>query len=284
MTQLPDFSERIPGAVALDLDGTALNSASRMSSRTTRAVLGLIDLGVPVIIATARPERVVPVLVGPEIAARSSLVHMSGAAAVGRYPLSGQAWNPIDPGQARLAWEIVMSSKESPRMVIEVDGRRFAVNDESDAQELWMFNAATPDMLLSYEEALASGPAKVSVNGLGNDLSAVVARLVAELAPDTTVIPAVDNAFINVQSDKATKSGAVLELIAPSGIDLEDILSFGDDLPDIDLLRNTGWPVAVENAIPEVKQAARFLTASNDDDGVAVVLEKLAEAVGSRNG
>lgn len=277
---LPDFSERAPKAVALDLDGTALNSQSRMSRRTAHAVLDLVDLEIPVVIATARPERVVPVLVGPEIAARTSLAQMGGAAATGRHPLSGEVWRPIDPEQAKLTWEIVAASDAAPRMTMEVDGRRFAVNHDSGVDELWAFNTATPDMLMNVEEALEAGPAKVSVNGLGEDLSPVIKQLRNELdGTRTVVVPAVDNSFINIDSIYATKSGAVLDLITSCGIDLEDVVSFGDDLPDTDLMLNTGWPVAVENAIDPVKDAARFLTASNDEDGVAIVLEMLIEAV-----
>ena len=276
---LPDFSNSVPRAVALDLDGPALNSSSRLSPRTAYVVVALVNAGVLVVIATARPERVVPVLTGPEIAARCSLVHMSGAAAVGRAPLSGSAWSPIDPAAARLAWDIVSASTITCRMTMEIDGRRFAVSHESDADELWAFNTANPDMILSLDEAMAAGPAKVSVNGLGNDLSAIVERLRAELANGTIVVPAVDNSFINVHSELASKSGAVATLIESKGIRLAEVISFGDDLPDVDLMMNTGWSVAVENAIPDVKAAARFHTASNDEDGVAIVLESLLEAV-----
>ncbi len=281
---LPDFTSRAPKAVALDLDGTALNSESRMSVRTTRAVLDLIELEVPVVIATARPERVISVLVGPEIGARASLVHMSGVAAVGRHPLDGAVWRPIDPEQARRTWEIVNASEIAPRMTMEVDGRRFAVNHDSGVDELWAFNTATPDMIIDVTEALNAGPSKVSVNGLGEDLSPIVEQLRDQLDDKTIVVPAADNSFINVHSKQATKSGGVFELISASGIGLDDVVSFGDDLPDVDLMLNTGWPVAVENAIPSVKQAAKYSTASNDKDGVAMVLEMLIETIKNEDG
>lgn len=281
---LPDFSKQVPKAVALDLDGTSLNSQSCMSERTTRAVLDLIARGIPVVIATARPERVVPVLVGPQIAAWASLVHMSGAAATGRNQLCGEAWNPIEREQAKIAWDIVESSSAQPRMTMEVDGRRFAVNHESDANELWAFNSATPDMIISVEDALEVGPAKVSVNGLGEDLTEIVEALNAAINDQTVVVPAVDNSFINIHSVNATKSGAMLGLLKSNGISLDEVISFGDDVPDIDLMLNTGWPVAVENAIPRVKSAAKFLTASNDEEGVAMVLERMLEALERNHG
>jgi len=57
------------------------------------------------------------------------------------------------------------------------------------------------------------------------------------------------------------------------------VLAFGDDYVDIDLIRDCGWSVAVDNAIPEIKSLARYGTASNDDYGVAMVLERLASAL-----
>jgi len=56
-------------------------------------------------------------------------------------------------------------------------------------------------------------------------------------------------------------------------------MSFGDDHVDIDLIRDCGWSVAVDNAIPLIKKHAQFTTASNDDHGVAIVLEQLVNAL-----
>lgn len=275
---LPEFSEHIPQAIALDLDGTALDSSSRMSPRTSAAVIKLLNMGLPVVIATARPERVIHVLTGSEIANRASLVHLSGAAALGREPLAGSYNWGIDPAEARRCWDIVSSSPLQSRMTVELDGRRFAVSHESDANELWTFNTATPDMIVSLDEALTSNPAKVSVNGIGNNLGPIVDELRSELSSETLVVPALHNSFINIHSRRATKSGAVAALLDSKNISLSDVLSFGDDYPDVDLMLNTGWPVAVANAIREVREAARFQTASNDDDGVAQVLERLIAA------
>lgn len=276
---LPDFSNHRPRAIALDLDGTALNSNSEMSDRTSNAVMRLIEGKFPVIIATARPERVISTLVGPEIARRASLVQMSGASAHGREPLSGDFRWPINPDAARVSWDIVQSSPIETRMTVEVDGSKFAVSHESDANELWAFNTATPDMIISLDEAIKIGPAKVSVNGLGNDLTPIFETLQRELNEDSVVVPALDHSFINVHDVNATKSGGVRALIEPNEMTLDETLSFGDDYPDIELLQNTGWSVAVANAIPEAVTAAKYLTASADQDGVAIVLESLLETL-----
>ena len=59
-----------------------------------------------------------------------------------------------------------------------------------------------------------------------------------------------------------------------SGIDLSEIVSFGDDKNDIDMLRICGKGVAVSNAIPEVLEISDEVTCSNDEDGVAAWIER----------
>lgn len=54
-----------------------------------------------------------------------------------------------------------------------------------------------------------------------------------------------------------------------------DVIAFGDNYNDIDLLQSVGWGVAVGNARPEVKAVAKEVTLHHKEDGVAAVLEKL---------
>ena len=61
---------------------------------------------------------------------------------------------------------------------------------------------------------------------------------------------------------------------AISGIDLSDMVAFGDDKNDIDMLKICGKGIAVSNAIKDVLDLADEVTASNDEDGVAKWIEK----------
>ncbi len=65
------------------------------------------------------------------------------------------------------------------------------------------------------------------------------------------------------------KIEAIRTLADTSKISAEDIVAFGDDLNDIEMLKLCGMGVAVANAIPEVQEAADVITLSNDEDGVA---------------
>ena len=68
------------------------------------------------------------------------------------------------------------------------------------------------------------------------------------------------------------KATAVAELGYPP----EQVVAFGDYPNDIPLLTWAGLGVAMANAHPDVLAIADEVTASNDEDGVALVLERLA--------
>nr|WP_278291370.1 HAD-IIB family hydrolase [Ruminococcus flavefaciens] len=72
----------------------------------------------------------------------------------------------------------------------------------------------------------------------------------------------------------AGKTAAINALVEKCGIAISDIVSFGDDRNDIDMLKMCGTGVAVANAVREVLEIADEVTASNDEDGVALWLEK----------
>ena len=62
------------------------------------------------------------------------------------------------------------------------------------------------------------------------------------------------------------------------GIALEDVTAFGDDAPDIGMLKLCGTGVAMGNAIDTVKEAADIVIGSNDEDGIAKYLEQRSKS------
>ena len=58
-------------------------------------------------------------------------------------------------------------------------------------------------------------------------------------------------------------------------IDLEDSVRIGDDLNDISMFFDKGLNVAVENAMPELKNKAHFITKSCENDGVAFTIKRV---------
>lgn len=83
--------------------------------------------------------------------------------------------------------------------------------------------------------------------------------------------------FVEVMAEGVTKATGLARLCEHLHVDRADVVAFGDGLNDVEMLRWAGHGVAVSNAEPVVQDAADEVTASNDDDGVAQVLERLTD-------
>ncbi len=107
----------------------------------------------------------------------------------------------------------------------------------------------------------------------GDELLARCTELLAGVATPTHSSLAAG--LIEISADGVTKAAALDWLAARHGVRAEDVVAFGDMPNDISMLRWAGHSVAVADAHPDAKAAATEVTKSNDDDGVAVVLERL---------
>ena len=69
--------------------------------------------------------------------------------------------------------------------------------------------------------------------------------------------------------------GIALSTIAKQlGIDLKDVMALGDNLNDVSMLERVGYSVAMDNAAPEVKTVAKYVTDSNENSGVGKAIKK----------
>lgn len=82
---------------------------------------------------------------------------------------------------------------------------------------------------------------------------------------------------IEINSAAASKGQALAALCEHLGIDRAQTMAFGDGTNDCDMLRTAGIGIAMANAVLEVKQAADYITASNDECGVAQAIRKFMD-------
>ena len=274
---LPSF-ESTPRAVAIDLDGTLLNSQSQLSERSRQALEGCIARGIPIVIATSRPARTTRRLLGDELLNRCSLVLMNGALGRAAPPLSGNIREALPSAVIRDIINLTLAMEPEARVTLELDGYEFGTNRPRDPDELWKVNAATPDMQLSLEQALSGSPSKIAVGGLDRDLSAVADEISRQFSNLISVVPSNELTLLNITSARASKPETLRRLLDSRRISLSDVAAIGDDIPDVAMLVACGISIAVANAVPEVMAAAKYQTASNNDDGVAIVLERILRA------
>jgi Cof subfamily protein (haloacid dehalogenase superfamily) len=279
---LPDFAAGLPKAVAIDLDGTLLDSHARLSQRSRRAVAGCIAAGIPVIIATSRPCRTAVRALGSTLAETCSLVLENGAVVRASPPLSGNYKVEIPPDTLEAAVSLMTTMEPDIGLTLEIEGREFGGNVARTAEDLRERNAATPEMYLSLEAAKALGPSKIAASHRGGDLSPLVEALEARFGDVLSIVPGNGLTFLNITMKEATKTRAIETLLASAGWTLGDVLALGDDTPDLDMLRACGTAVAMANACDEVLAACPYRTLSNDEEGVAAVLKKLLETSAPR--
>lgn len=80
--------------------------------------------------------------------------------------------------------------------------------------------------------------------------------------------------YLEITSFHASKSKAFKYLLEYLSIDVKDSLAIGDGCNDLELLQCAGMGIAMDNAPLEVKNVADYVTLSNDENGVAIALNK----------
>lgn len=81
--------------------------------------------------------------------------------------------------------------------------------------------------------------------------------------------------FLEVMTSGYDKGSAIDALARHYGIENDEIMALGDDFNDTPMLKKAGFSVAVENAVEDAKNASRYITASNNEDGVAKAIRAL---------
>lgn len=276
----PVFSPRL---VVSDIDGTFLTSAERVTPRLLDAVLRAERAGCTLALATGRPCRwVYPVLEQLPIrplcvtangavlydSAEDRVLHshvmqpdtMAAVVAAAREALEDSG----KPGAISVAVERAGSSSLDPEDEI------FFVTPEYE--HAW----TAPGFAVRDEEEVLAEPAVKLL--LRNDalsapeLHEVVSTLVSpELAHVTY---SMGFGLLEVAAPGVNKALGVAELARRAGVAQEETACFGDMLNDVEMIHWAGVGVAMGNASAEVKDAADLVTGTNNDDGVAAMLDQ----------
>lgn len=124
------------------------------------------------------------------------------------------------------------------------------------------------------DEVLAHGSVKLVLkhDDVGPDTLLDAARALAVPGTHPTISGA---PFLEVAREGVTKASGLARVCAHLGIDAAEVMTIGDNVNDVEMLRWAGLGVAMGNATPEALEASDRVTATNDDDGVALAIERL---------
>jgi|688.fasta_scaffold167026_3 Cof subfamily protein (haloacid dehalogenase superfamily) len=260
-----------PRLIASDLDGTLLDPAGEVSERTRRALDAVIARGSDVVLVTGRPPRWVRSL--PEATGAHSVVVCANGALL--YDVDAHAVIDHAPLPPALAAEIVEHLRQ------DAPGCRFACEltfqfgRDTDYPSKWPI---PEDTLLGdvLDMVRAAETTKLIVRDDELDHEVLV-RLVQDIVGERANVTHSGYGIVELSAAGVDKARGLRVACARHGIDLADVIAFGDMPNDLPMIRSAGHGVAVANAHADVLAAADEITASNAEDGVAQVLERLLE-------
>ena len=266
--------------IALDLDGTLLDSEKRLSERNRAALEGAAAKGVHVVPTTGRFFGMMPEPIRALPFVRYAIT-VNGAQVYDRETDAALARAEIPVATAIAAMEVLDGFdciydcyQENWGWMTDAMQRK-AERYAPDAHYLKMireFRRPVPE-LKAHLAAKGADVQKVMLFARdAADLPAIRAALAARF-PELVLTQSTRN-NIEINHALAHKGEAMRRLAEALGFGLPECMAFGDGLNDLTMVRDAGLGVAMANAAPEVLAAAKHVTLSNDEDGVAAAIEK----------
>ncbi len=247
--------------LAFDLDDTLLTASKNLSKRTRAALEDCREKGYKVVLATARPIRKVMDFVG-EGAFDAAVCHNGAVVMDGGFLLPQSAHIPFERAQGiLLEW---MKKFPESQMNLEMNDSLYS---NFDARIRW--EQESP--IMTDFADVPRHPVEKLIIQINSPKEEEGLR---ELFGDDLTGYVMDEDLMFITNRSALKSTGLKLLAERWGMGLENVAAFGDGVNDIDMMEGCGLAVAMENACEKVKEHADYVTFSNEDDGVAIFLEK----------
>ena len=266
--------------VGFDLDGTLLNSDKVLTERTKKALTDAVEQGIVIVPVTGRTLHGVP----------KELMEFPGV----RYVITANGARILDVVSGETLIEELLS-REKCGIILDIfekydtlkeiyyDGVGYADRECLENIERYQPDEAMGRYICATRKPIESTRARYEAEEKGMDkIQALFANLadkekarleVLAAVSDVEVTGAVRN-NVEVNAKGIHKGNALLQLGEVLGIKMEEIMAFGDGNNDIQMLEAVGVGVAMANSVPEVLAVADMVAPSNDEDGVAQVIEE----------
>ncbi len=265
--------------LVLDVDGTLLNNEKEISKRTLSTLLKAQHTGIRIVLASGRPT--------------SGLLPLAKALEMGNFGGFIVSYNGAQIINAENG-EVMFDKRINPELIpyLEKKARKnnfsiftyhdeYLLTDNADnvhiRREAWLNNLR----IMEEEEfsiAIDFAPCKcVLVSDDEEALRGLEAHWKRRLDGVLDVFPS-EPYFLEVVPcgvDKANTLGVLMEQL---GVKREEVIAIGDGVADVTMLQLAGKSVAMGHAQDSVKICADYVTASNEEDGVAQAVEKLVLA------
>lgn len=261
--------------IAIDLDGTLLDNQKRISARNKLALKQAKEKGIKIVLCTGRPLRAIEPFLEEldllnegdfSITFNGGLVQKNDTGEV----IERAALNVAD------IHTLVDLAKELD-LPMDVLSQDTVIILNPSEKHLTLYPEMSP--LLNREEGIASELVegrlynKVVVAYHPEYLDQQIQKIPDVIKEAYEVIKTREN-LLEFMPKGITKAYGISLLAKDLGITVDEVMCIGDEENDLPMIEYAGIGVAMANAIPRVKEIADVVTASNEEDGVAQVIEK----------
>ncbi|RII36575.1 HAD family phosphatase [Clostridium chromiireducens] len=273
--------------IASDMDGTLLNSNHEIPKENLEAIKKAQEMGVKFAISTGRMyDDVKPLL--DECNLRCQCIVLNGGEYIDE---DGNVLEGIYIGKEEAREIINMIIKEKIVAEIYTDKGLYTVNDKEEALTEVAYRIIAFDPGTSYDEALKiarNHPHFVNLNYIENiegflNSDVKIGKFVAFYNDEETTLKvkeklesieglAISSTFTkNIEiNNKEAQKGLILAKVAEKmGIKREEVIVLGDSFNDYSMFTEFTESFAMKNAIPQIREAAKYITDTNDNAGVA---------------
>ena len=268
--------------IALDVDGTLLDSHWQVPEANLRALLAATALGVEVVLVTGRRfEFTRPVI--DQLAGPLTLILNNGALVKTR---EGETLmrHVLPAAVARRLLAATTRFRETTAVVFDREGANQVIYERlesSDPHRASYFerNREFIGAVAPLDASLVEDPLQIMYTGSVDTMRDLLATLrelpfVDQFAIAVTEYEQSNFSLVDVTRRACSKGTTLAAWAARRGVGREEILAIGDNLNDRDMLEYAGVPVVMGNAVPGLIRAGWHVTGSNDDAGVADAIHR----------
>ena len=284
--------------VAIDLDGTLLNSFGEITYKTKEALKKAIDSGVQIVLASGRP-----------ISAIENIANEIGSK---EYLISGNGALVYDIQKSKVIYDKFLSKEQVLKIVdiceensiycnvyteTEVIAKNLNYNvlfyhkENAKKVEAKRTNINIVSNMRKYIEELSDearflkmtvcDPSRTIFNGIIRKLRSIetidvldVSHMSRKTIKDGTDNVQIEYYYTEITNKNVNKWTAIEYLLELQNISSEEVMAIGDNVNDKEMIENAGLGVVMGNSSPQIKEIADVVVSDNNSDGIVEAIEK----------